>query len=206
MVFVFIKTAMRYFLNIFIFLCLCKNVLAYEVIKDTVVAQKMFHVIIHNDDTNKTICVGCYVPHTYIRQGEWDYFYADGKLYSKAFFKLDDKTGIWVYYDEQGNITKQIKPCKKHHSFIDYYANKDDDDAIMDIYYRRAQQNSHACVMFSSGSVPLEYDEKIHQQQVNMMIHNMGRIQGDNSYFYKEIRVKSSSKKHQHKHKKYARY
>ena len=208
--FVFIQTAMRFFLNILVLLCLCNSLFAQEVLKDTVVAHKLFHVIIRNDETNKTICVGNYIPHTFIRDGEWDYFFTDGKLYSETFFTLDDKTGIWIYYDEHGSITKQVKPCKKRHSFVDYYCNKDDDDAIMDIYYRRAQQNKNACILYSHGSAPLEYDEKIYQAQVKMMMNNMAHMQGDNSYTYKEIPIKKSNEelttKHHHKHKKYERY
>jgi hypothetical protein len=195
---------MRYILNILVLSGLVTSLLAQEILKDTVVNQKMFHVIIRNDETGKTICVGNYVPHTFIRDGEWDYFFTDGKLNSQTYFALDDKTGIWIYYDQQGNITKQIKPCKKRHPFIDYYANKQEDEEAMSVFYRQAQQNKNACILYSHGSAPLEYDEKMYQYQVNMMIHNMGLTQGDNSYTYKEIRVKKNRSKH--KHKKYERY
>ena len=99
---------MKYILIISILLFLSNSFFAQrdEAIRDTTIARKLFNVIMYNE-ANRVACVGNYMPNTFIRTGEWDYFYNDGKLYSKEFFKLDDKVGSWIYYDENGNLIKK---------------------------------------------------------------------------------------------------
>jgi hypothetical protein len=57
----------------------------------------------------------------------------------------------------------------------------------MQPFYQKAQQNKNACVLYSHGSEPLEYDEKVYQYKVNLMMYNMSLSKGDNTYFYKDV-------------------
>ena len=120
-----------------LFLYIGNKLAAQEALKDTTVFGKTFHVIIYND-SNRVICVGNYIPNTFIRNGEWDYFYDDKNLYAKTFFTTDRKTGVWVYYDEQGRITRKMNPHKKIRFF------RADEVAITSVFYEDAQQNKEA--------------------------------------------------------------
>ena len=105
-----------------------------EAIRDTIVTGKIFHVIMYTEDKH-VACVGSYIPNTFIRTGEWDYFYSDGKVCSKTFFKLDRKIGNWIYYDEQGNIIGKMNTRRKI---------KDEEVPITSVFYEDAQQNRDA--------------------------------------------------------------
>jgi len=127
---------MKYVVSISILLLLSKSFFAQrdEVNRDTIVYGKLFHVIMYNE-TNHVACVGNYITNTFIRTGEWDYFYNDGKLFSQTFFKIDAKIGIWVFYDEQGNITEEMNTRKKI---------KEEEVPITSVFYEDEQQNKDA--------------------------------------------------------------
>ncbi len=134
--------------------------------QDTVYEGKTFHVRIY-DDSDKVACIGNYLPHTGIRNGEWDYFYPDGKLYARTYFNKDLKTGLWVYYNEQGNITRDTRHHEKLEPKPSPNYMMDDIESTFAGYYMNAQQNKNASVQFSHGSAPLEYDEKLYPFKVN---------------------------------------
>lgn len=178
---------MRLFLNILILLCLPKDILAKEIIKDTIVSGKIFHVIMYND-SDKAICVGSYIPHTFIREGEWDYFYNDGKLYSQTFFNKDDKTGIWIYYDEQGNIIRETKIIKKR------YWNFEEVDmsypyGVTYDYYRNNITGIISCTMYFGNG------KRAYYKKSSTLISSQKMCLFDRStYLYKNIKPKKQKR------------
>ena len=102
---------MRLFFCIWLLLFFSEKFFSQEVFKDTLFEGKSFSVEIL-DDSAKVICIGNYYPYTYIRNGEWDYFYPNGKLYARTFFKKDIKEKTWIYFNREGYVSRECKASK----------------------------------------------------------------------------------------------
>ncbi len=68
-----------------------------------------FNVKICYEDTNAVLAYGNYIKGSFIKNGEWIYFYKNGQISKKVYFKKDYKKRIWVYYNKDGTISKTEK-------------------------------------------------------------------------------------------------
>jgi antitoxin component YwqK of YwqJK toxin-antitoxin module len=78
-----------------------------------------FNHITYYEGTSTAKIAGNYLPNSLIRHGEWIYFYPNGQPRVRMFFVKDLKRGVWVYYNEKGEVIRKERMHEKGDALVE---------------------------------------------------------------------------------------
>jgi antitoxin component YwqK of YwqJK toxin-antitoxin module len=95
-----------------------------------------------------------------LKQGLFTFYYKNGKVEREGHFEKNDLSGLWSYYDINGNLIAKIN-CTTHRDFtIVYYKDKSGKELIKDGNGKFIiNLSEYPQIIWTSSDVPIKYIE-----------------------------------------------